>query len=107
MNANPNPKLVAMMAACALVASIGTARAQGMPDAAQQLVQTMRPTQPMPPMEPMEPMQADRDAPAPQTAQSSDETAYGGAKAGTSMSASGRAPDACRNQPRCEVFFGH
>ncbi|MDR5856493.1 hypothetical protein P9239_22690 [Caballeronia sp. LZ062] len=98
MKTNVNPKFIAMMAACALAAGAGNARAQGMPEAAQQLVQTMRP------------METPRTAPrtdAKTDDATADEHAYGGAKAGTSASAGGRNADACSGQPRCEVFFGH
>ncbi|VXC97885.1 conserved exported hypothetical protein [Burkholderia sp. 8Y] len=97
MKTKLTPKIVAMMAACALVAGIGNARAQGMPEAAQQLVQTMRP------------MDTPRTAPQadPATGDSTvDEHAYGGTRNGTSVSAGGRSADGCSGQPRCDVFFG-
>ncbi|WP_250536286.1 hypothetical protein [Caballeronia sp. AZ10_KS36] len=98
MKTNVNPKFIAMMAACALAAGIGNARAQGMPEPTQQLVQTMRP---------MDSSHTARQTDAATAESASGEQAYGGAKAGTSMSAGGRTTDACSSQPRCDVFFGH
>jgi poly(3-hydroxybutyrate) depolymerase len=98
MKAKLNPKVVAMMAACALIASVGNARAQGMPQDTQQLVQTMRP------------MDISRNAAEPDataSAQGGEARAYGGVKAGASASASGHTADACSGLPRCDVFFGH
>ncbi|WP_250474869.1 hypothetical protein [Caballeronia sp. GAFFF1] len=98
MKTNVNPRFIAMMAACALAASIGNARAQGMPDTTQQVVQTMRP---------MDTSHTARQADVATTDSASGEQAYGGTKAGTSMSAGGRTTETCSGLPQCEVFFGH
>jgi hypothetical protein len=100
-----NPKLIAMMAACAIVANtagISTARSQGMAAAAQQLVQTMRP------------MYVAQTAPEhAQTAaafesQPVGDSAYGGtAGAGSAgVSAGGHRPTGCGSAPRCSLVFG-
>lgn len=101
MKPKTNPRLIAMMAACAVVinvASVGTARAQGMPADAQQLVQTMRPMY----MSQATPEQAQTAA---TPAQPADDSAYGGVKSGTSES-SGRRQSGCSDAPRCDIFFG-
>ncbi|SAK45976.1 hypothetical protein [Caballeronia ptereochthonis] len=96
-----NPKLIAMMAACAIVANvagIGAARAQGMPADAQQLIQTMRPMV-------MSQATPEQSQTAATPAQQADDSAYGGTTAGASASASGRR-QGCTDMPRCDVFFG-
>ena len=102
MKAKLNPKFFAMMAACALatsVASIGAARAQGMTEAQQQLIQTMRPMV-------MAQATPDQQQTAAMPAAQTDETAYGGMSAGMSASAGGRGQGGCSDKPRCDVFFG-
>ena len=103
-----NPKIIAMMAACTVVANVaavGSARAQGMPADAQQLVQTMRPMY----MAQATPDQTTPDqtqtATAPTPAQQTDDSAYGGTMSGTSASASGRKQN-CSDMPHCDIFFG-
>ncbi|SAL44104.1 hypothetical protein AWB71_02326 [Caballeronia peredens] len=96
-----NPKLIAMMAGCAIVANvavIGSAHAQSMPADAQQLVQTMRPmyfSQATP----------EQSQAAATPTQHADDTAYGGMAAGATASASGRR-QGCTDAPRCDIFFG-
>ena len=97
-----NPKLIAMMAASAVVANVAgidAARAQGMPADAQQLVQTMRPMQ-------MSQATRDQTQTAATPAQQSDDTAYGGVSTGASASASGSRQSGCSDKPRCDIFFG-
>jgi hypothetical protein len=75
MNRKTQTRLVTMMAACALVvnaAYMQSSRAQGMPDSARQLVDTMRP------------MYVAQDVPASGTAANDD--SYGGAESGKSES---------------------
>ena len=101
-----NPKIIAMMAACTVVANvaaIGSARAQGMPADAQQLVQTMRPMY----MAQATPAQTTPDQAQTATAptQQADDPSYGGMMAGTSASASGR-KQGCSDMPHCDIFFG-
>ncbi|MFM0322684.1 hypothetical protein [Caballeronia glebae] len=98
MKAKITPKLFAMSAACAIVASMGVAHAQGMPADAQQLVQTMRP---------MVMSQAMPDDAQPQTAAapqqpSGDDSAYGGMMP---ASAGGHRDGGC-SAASCNVFFG-
>jgi len=98
------PKFLAMMAACAVVtngASIGAARAEGMPAQAQQLIQTMRPMQ----MSQATPGQEQTQAAA-TPAQQANDSAYGGTMAGSGASASGGRPGGCSDKPRCDIFFG-
>jgi hypothetical protein len=97
-----NPKLVAMMAACAVVinvAGVNAARAQGMPADAQQLTQTMRPMY-------MSQATPDQTQTAATSEQKADDNAYGGMKSGTSASAAGTRQGGCTDTPRCDIFFG-
>lgn len=97
-----NPKLIAMMAASALVATVagvGGAHAQGMPADAQQLVQTMRPMY-------MSQDTQDQTQSTAMPAAQADDSAYGGMAAGASASASGRRQGGCGDAPRCDIFFG-
>ncbi|MDR5733642.1 hypothetical protein QCE47_15015 [Caballeronia sp. LZ025] len=98
MKPSLNLKVVAMMAACAVTASVGNARAEGMPESAQQLVQTMRPMQP-------HNGAPERDANVKSDA--GDDRAYGGATGNAGVSASGRSAESCAWAPACTVFFGH
>jgi hypothetical protein len=98
MKPRVNLKVVAMMAACAMAAGIGAAHAQGMPEPAQQLVQTMRP---------MQPHKGAPEHDANARAQTTDDSAYGGSAAGASASASRRDAETCAWTPACSVFFGH
>jgi hypothetical protein len=111
-----NPKIFAMMAACALVtsaASIGAAHAQGMPSDARQLVQTMRPMYLAQSTSDQDQTAAtsntsdtsDTSATPSTSAMQGDDAGYGGMPAGMSASASGRSPG-CSDKPRCDVFFG-
>ncbi|MDR5740765.1 MULTISPECIES: hypothetical protein [unclassified Caballeronia] len=97
MKPSLNLKVVAMMAACAVTATVGTARAEGMPESAQQLVQTMRP---------MQPHNGAPEQDASAQSRASDDRAYGGATGNAGTSASGRSAD-CAWAPACTVFFGH
>ncbi|BCQ27938.1 hypothetical protein NK8_61270 (plasmid) [Caballeronia sp. NK8] len=102
MKAKTKPQFFAMMAACALVTtvgSIGAAHAQGMPADAQQTVQTMRPMY-------MSQATPDHSQTAAMPAPQADESAYGGMSAGASASASGRRQGGCGDAPRCDIFFG-
>jgi hypothetical protein len=102
MKPKSNPKLIAMMAACAVVINVGSvasAHAQGMPADAQQLIQTMRPMY----MSQATPEQAQT---ADASGQPADDSAYGGVKSGTSESAGGRRQADCGDATRCNIFFG-
>jgi len=98
MKPSLNLKVLAMMAACAVTASVGNARAEGMPESAQQLVQTMRPMQP-------HNGAPERDANV--KSDTGDDRAYGGATGNAGVSASGRSVESCAWAPACNVFFGH